>query len=1105
MKKTFIIFGLFIVGLVAAALVLPSFVDWNTYRDRLASHASDALGRTVSVGGDLEFRILPYPTFSVADVSISNDRDGEHTDMLTLRDMDVRMSLMPLLRGRFVVDRIILVEPILALERMPEGRFNWTVLSTGPGMRDAISLGRVTIENGTLHWRDHIDGAGGTVDSIFGQISAESLNGPYTALGSLDIGDFSFALDGRMGRIGSGGTSSIDATIGLDGASIETTLRGLAYWNQPRVELDTTMQGVSFATLIHRLSDGQGVELAPDRPFSLTGRLTGSPDGAQLQDGLLTIDDTRLRGSVAYDTAIDPRIDITMTTSRLDLDALGIGQDPAQLGRLLARLADGLALAKHASAEHTDPAPERQSGRNATMITFDLSAEAVTYRNALIRQFRFDAVAADGVLAINSLRTDLPGTTDLSVVGTLRREDGAAYADLGIDGRSSDLRRLFGWLGADTGQLPSDRLRRVAGSMTIRGWQHDFSLTDIDVTLDTSTVRGEIAATTPRLDQEQGQGQDAARRAFSVDLVVDRIDLDAYGLPSLIAETFQDQVGIDWTTDIARQAFEKLAPWVEMAEIDLIFAAETLVAGGYEMSGVDIDASTAQGRMTVRRAIIDAIGNGSVALSGSIDRLQPLTGLDVLFNVEVEEPGPFWIDAADRVFGLTPASARRIATDGVLAGHVRGDSAAVEIALDTRLAEISTSIRGLISAPLTFDIAEGSTSASYDLSVRADHRDFRSLLALLGRSDVAGRISSDQEFVLYADLSGTPVDIDIDNFSADLAGLVINGQGGVSIDAGMGPDINISLETSDVDADIYLPLIADLARFAITGETRAEGWGAQADIALESSRWTSRSLDLSVTAPSIRLALGRDGVAIESLTGSAFGGTLSLSGSTRSPTWSGHDGDENSNGNAMDSSGTNRVRLDAALNDVSVSEALRPMVGANGILGDATIDLSIEGTLGNGLFGRQVPDAGDFSGTAAIRWRNGSIRGLDIAEIDAALADQVGPVAFLDRLQGATERGTTEIDDTTVSLALSNGVVSLDDIELATPTATATARGTLDLPRWHLDMTTDFVFVNRPGAPPLSMRLAGSPSSPARQWQTGALQAFVAQQAADAIGNSPTQ
>ena len=65
-KKIAVIAGLLVAGLVMVlllALLVPGFMDWNRHRGRIASMATDAVGRKVSIEGDLRLSLFPDIVF----------------------------------------------------------------------------------------------------------------------------------------------------------------------------------------------------------------------------------------------------------------------------------------------------------------------------------------------------------------------------------------------------------------------------------------------------------------------------------------------------------------------------------------------------------------------------------------------------------------------------------------------------------------------------------------------------------------------------------------------------------------------------------------------------------------------------------------------------------------------------------------------------------------------------------------------------------------------------------------------------------------------------------------------------------------------------------
>src|SRR3546814_10585132 len=66
------------------------------------------------------------------------------------------------------------------------------------------------------------------------------------------------------------------------------------------------------------------------------------------------------------------------------------------------------------------------------------------------------------------------------------------------------LRALLAWLGADVSDVPADRLRKMVGSARIDAAPDKVTITDIDVSLDVSRLRGGIAIA-PRARPELGR------------------------------------------------------------------------------------------------------------------------------------------------------------------------------------------------------------------------------------------------------------------------------------------------------------------------------------------------------------------------------------------------------------------------------------------------------------------------------------------------------------------------------------------------------------------------------------------------------------------------
>src|ERR1700754_2796972 len=93
-----------IIALVAA-LVGPSFIDWNQYKPQFEAEASRVVGARVRVEGSLDARLLPAPILRLRSLSVGapSEATKKRGDKL-----DVEFSLSSLMRGEWGVTQLSL-------------------------------------------------------------------------------------------------------------------------------------------------------------------------------------------------------------------------------------------------------------------------------------------------------------------------------------------------------------------------------------------------------------------------------------------------------------------------------------------------------------------------------------------------------------------------------------------------------------------------------------------------------------------------------------------------------------------------------------------------------------------------------------------------------------------------------------------------------------------------------------------------------------------------------------------------------------------------------------------------------------------------------------
>ncbi len=400
--------GLIVLAVAAVAVLFARF-DPNSFKPQIIAALQSATGRELTIGGRIGLSLSLQPTLEVSDVGFSNPPGFSRPQMATLQKLEVQLALIPLLSRHVEIERLVLQQPDILLKTNAQGQPNWQTGAAGaPGAAPPpppsspsaspqgsppaspsgtaaaappphIALSSLKIEGGTLAMRD---ATGHTTTLTLKQLIATesapnaplhlaidaTYNGAPVSL-SADTGSLAGLLGGgsarwpiKLAAIAAGAKFTVDGTMGQasEGHGLAATMTA----NIPDLAA---------------LSPLAGTELPPLKTIAAQFKLADTKGGTDvaLTDLTLTLPQADLAGSLSLQSGAPPVITATLTSKRIDLDALG---------KSLA------AVAPAGAGNQTAPAaPARQSGRVATDTALPLDA------------FRL----ADGTiqLAVDNLRT----------------------------------------------------------------------------------------------------------------------------------------------------------------------------------------------------------------------------------------------------------------------------------------------------------------------------------------------------------------------------------------------------------------------------------------------------------------------------------------------------------------------------------------------------------------------------------------------------------------------------------------------------------------------------------------------------------------------------
>ncbi|MDZ5435273.1 AsmA family protein [Pseudomonas fluorescens] len=127
-----------LVVLLAVLVLIIVFFDWNRIKPSLNAKVSEELHRPFAINGNLAVvwrreldesgwrAWVPWPHVVAEDLSLGNPDWSKAPQMASLKRVELRISPLALLAQRVVIPRIDLTEPNAELQRLADGRANWT-------------------------------------------------------------------------------------------------------------------------------------------------------------------------------------------------------------------------------------------------------------------------------------------------------------------------------------------------------------------------------------------------------------------------------------------------------------------------------------------------------------------------------------------------------------------------------------------------------------------------------------------------------------------------------------------------------------------------------------------------------------------------------------------------------------------------------------------------------------------------------------------------------------------------------------------------------------------------------------------------------------------
>ncbi len=671
-----VVVSLLLAVLIAGGLlVAPRLVAWDDYRAELTERAEAITGQTVAVKGRIGLELLPQPTLTLAQTTLSSppDRPG---GVLEVDRLDLKLKPLPLLRGEFKVDEVRLVRPILQVERSSETRPTALALLASSGIALPLAADgarRLSVVDGRAVLDGVASASAREVRDINLDIVAQAPGGPFALDGDFVVAEQPFRLTAQLGGVAPDVWSPFQLKLtatetGTDPASLN--FRGLASWDPkaPRLRGELTLAGsdiqASYATFERAVGDaGPGPPRWLSAPFRLAGRLQFADSQLQLDELRLKVADTEAQGKLDLDIAGRPRFDLQLDLPRLAAPATWTLAD-LSLGPLSA-------LATTVQGQ------------------IDLAIDTLDYRRGTIHRVRAKvSLSGDGRMTVEQARAVLPGQTRIGFTGALAGGVEAAELNGTLTAVSDDLGTALAWLDLQPTGVPEGRLQTLSLASQVAMSNQTLRLTDADLRVDASHLSGSLAVSL------------APRSQIAAAVALDRLSLDAYGPDAEPARLIEGLAQTFSHMDAAIEAQVGRLTW-----------------RGLRLHDLTLNGRVVEGRLTLTELSAGGDAESDVHLSGDVD-LEHRT-FDLGAGLRTDRPAQLL-----RSLGVEPPIVLARLTPLSLDGRLEGDARALDLKLALHHGEARLDVNGAIDWS-----GEGPT---YALDLDASDPDYWALLDELG-------------------------------------------------------------------------------------------------------------------------------------------------------------------------------------------------------------------------------------------------------------------------------------------------------------------------------------------------------------------------------------
>ena len=606
MKKLLIlIFGLIVLAMIGLTIYVAT-IDWNKHKNIIAEQFNLSTGKKIVFEGPISFQILPKPYLKAANVKIMNV-DGNDVPLVKIPNLVAKLALMPLLKGKFEVQRMNLQNPSINVEILPDAKLNWQSALTPEQRRNVeeakFALNSVSIQNAVVNYDDQIRDVGFKLENLNGEISAQSVLGPYRFEGNYvkDNNPQGFAIS--MGKLSDSMSTSLNMVVTHPMSESYVRFDGSFMISNKVLNGNLIIEAKKLRQFVDANFNVINFEPQYDMPLVATSDISLNSQQLNLANVVVKYGETQGAGTIQIpfndgfgNGGVKPRVDAAFNFTDLDITPI-------------------ITSLQNFVDNHSKQ--DREYAPNFPVdILADIKSLRTVYNGQQIKNFELSSDVVSDVLTINNLRAIVPGDSEFKLKGNVSSVDGELFYNLTSSLSSGDFLRTLNWLNIEPTVSAASTYRKANINAGLSGTLQQIYIKPFTISIDKTSFSGEIGI-------KRGERND-----IMAILNADMVNFDNY--ISILPSEEQKKT---WRERMLYR-FSEL-DWLNDFDLQLAAKINLAIYEKMPLEKIDVELNMLDGKMQVEKLQIMSIAGAKLNLAGEVDGFGQTPNFNE-FNYDVE-------------------------------------------------------------------------------------------------------------------------------------------------------------------------------------------------------------------------------------------------------------------------------------------------------------------------------------------------------------------------------------------------------------------------------------------------------------------------------------